>query len=46
MFAISSISSVESNKILLCHPQYFEVIDTKNAHMKDFVGKTDAKKAI
>ena len=46
MFTISSISTVQSNKILLCHPQYFEVIDTKNAHMKEFVGKTDAKKAI
>jgi N-dimethylarginine dimethylaminohydrolase len=46
MFAKTTISGSDSNKILLCSPQYFEVIDEKNAHMKDFVGKTDTTKAI
>lgn len=46
MFAKSSISRPHPNRILLCHPQFFEVIDVKNAHMKTQVGKTNQKKAI
>lgn len=46
MFAKSSISRSHPNKILLCHPQFFEVIDVKNAHMKDQIGKTNKKKAL
>ncbi len=46
MFAKSSISHLHPTKILLCHPQFFEVVDVKNAHMKDQIGKTNKGKAI
>jgi N-dimethylarginine dimethylaminohydrolase len=31
--------------VLMCHPDYFEVIDVKNPHMSDHVGQTDTSLA-
>jgi N-dimethylarginine dimethylaminohydrolase len=40
-----SISS-DAHKVLLCHPQWFEVIDEKNVHMKGQKGNIDKAKAL
>ncbi len=38
--------SPDAHKVLLCHPQWFEVIDEKNVHMKGQKGNIDKTKAL
>lgn len=38
--------SPDAHKVLLCHPQWFEVIDEKNVHMKGQKGNIDKAKAL
>jgi len=46
MFAKSSNYPKNPDKILLCHPQFFEVVDEKNVHMKGQIGKINKDKAL
>jgi N-dimethylarginine dimethylaminohydrolase len=46
MFAKPSIISPDADKVLLCHPQWFQVIDEKNVHMKGQKGNIDKVKAL
>ena len=41
--SLESIS--ERNRIIMCAPKYFDVIDVKNAHMQGNVGKVNQSKA-
>jgi len=45
MFTKPSISP-DAHKVLLCHPQWFEVVDEKNVHMKGQKGNIDKSKAL
>lgn len=40
------ILSPDADKVLLCHPQWFEVIDEKNVHMQGQKGNIDKTKAL
>ena len=42
----SAIFPIQADKILMCNPQFFEVIDEKNEHMKGKVGKTNKATAV
>lgn len=42
----SSILSPDPNKVLLCHPQFFQVVDEKNIHMHGQKGNIDQRKAL
>ncbi|MDB5271781.1 MAG: amidinotransferase, partial [Chitinophagaceae bacterium] len=46
MFTKPSDLSTDAHKVLLCHPQWFEVIDEKNVHMKGQKGNIDKTKAL
>lgn len=46
MLTKPSILSPDPNKVLLCHPQWFDVIDEKNVHMKGQKGNIDKTKAL
>jgi len=46
MLTKPSILSPDAHKVLLCHPQWFEVIDEKNVHMQGQKGNIDKAKAL
>lgn len=46
-FGIGDIADREDpRKVLMCHPEYFEVLDVKNIHMKEQGGKVNKRLAI
>lgn len=46
MLTKPSNPSLDAHKVLLCHPQWFEVVDEKNVHMKGQKGNIDKTKAL
>ena len=46
-FSIQEVADrIEPNKVLLCDPYYFDIIDVKNVHMQNQEGKLDKSLAL
>ncbi len=42
----SLVDRTEPRKVLICTPEYFDIVDVKNVHMEGKVGKLDKKLAV